>query len=147
MSNSLKFTFNGYIKLKAQIVRDFNGSFVQISVEDTGIGIKDKDKSKLFQLFANISENSTNPNGTGIGLTICKKYLEKLQGSIWAESEYGKGTQVSFNIPLIFRSKGVLEGSEKFINYHQFSERKSNPTKPKIRSVSLDSSELDESAL
>jgi len=73
---------------------------VIFSVEDTGVGIKDEHKSKLFNLFGMISDSKgLNPNGTGIGLTVCQKYLEKLGGDIKLESQFGVGTKVIFWVP------------------------------------------------
>ena len=115
LSNSLKFTFEGTIGIKAKLI-DYSGDpMVQICVEDTGIGIKDEQKNRLFKLFSTMSEYQMNPNGTGLGLTICRKYLDKLGGSIWAESEYGKGTLMTFNFP--FKTeKGIEKKSKFFLN-------------------------------
>jgi signal transduction histidine kinase len=75
ISNSLKFTFEGAITL--EIFKEIKNSeeILTFKVIDTGIGIKEKYRPKLFKLFGMISEaRNVNPNGTGIGLTICKKY-------------------------------------------------------------------------
>ena len=98
MSNSVKFTFEGSITLSVSVQSD---SFVEFWVEDTGIGIKQEDLSKLFILFGMIADSENlNSNGTGIGLTVCQKYLNKLGGSIQLESRFGEGTRVKFWIPI-----------------------------------------------
>jgi signal transduction histidine kinase len=101
ISNSLKFTFTGYISLKAEIVTTENKHFIQIEVVDSGIGIKQEQQCRLFKLFGMISESSSlNPNGSGIGLTVSKGYIEALEGTMRLESEFGKGTSVIFTIPI-----------------------------------------------
>ena len=102
MSNAVKFTFSGSITISMSIEIKKNMKVLVIRVKDTGLGIKEKDKSKLFHLFGMISETKEiNPNGSGIGLTICRKYVEKLGGEISLESEFGEGTSVTFWVPVI----------------------------------------------
>jgi len=102
ISNSFKFTFKGSISIKVKSIDNENGEFIKFTVEDTGIGIKKDDQSKLFKLFGMIShkKKSINPNGCGIGLTVSKKYVEKLGGEIDLKSEFGKGTSINFTIDL-----------------------------------------------
>ena len=100
MSNAFKFTFRGSITIRVKRVIENDVPFVLFSVADTGIGIKEEDQNKLFALFSRAeSGNGLNPHGCGIGLTVSKKYLERLGGIISVESEYGVGTTVRFNIP------------------------------------------------
>ena len=102
MSNAVKFTFSGSIIISMRIKIRENIKVLVITVKDTGLGIKDKDKSKLFHLFGMISDTKNiNLNGSGIGLTICRKYVEKLGGEISLESEFGEGTSVTFWVPVI----------------------------------------------
>ena len=64
MTNSVKFTFQGFIKISASLNRDDEQTFVEFSIEDSGIGIKDEDQAKLFKLFGMASGNrGINPNG------------------------------------------------------------------------------------
>lgn len=88
VSNSLKFTFQGNITISARLVRCLDGSKeVEFKVKDTGIGIREKDQGKLFKLFGMLEDSqSMNPNGCGIGLTVSKKYVEKLGGQIRIKS-------------------------------------------------------------
>jgi Amt family ammonium transporter len=76
-------------------------NFIEVSVEDTGIGIKPEDIDKLFQPFTQLESPYTKKySGAGIGLILAKRLAELLGGKIWAESEYGKGSKFSFVIPV-----------------------------------------------
>jgi signal transduction histidine kinase len=100
--NAIKFTpSGGNIKISSTIER----FHVMISVEDDGIGIIEKDKSKLFQKFGKIERYGQGwdiiSEGSGLGLFICKKIIHQHDGEIWMSSEgKNKGTQVSFKIPV-----------------------------------------------
>jgi signal transduction histidine kinase len=99
LSNAVKFTpEGGVVWLRAQNIGEEN---MEISVEDTGIGMKEEDMPKLFKEFSQI-ESSFNKNyeGTGLGLALSKKLVELHGGRIWAESDYGKGSRFTFVIPL-----------------------------------------------
>ncbi|MBI4844634.1 MAG: PAS domain S-box protein [Nitrospirae bacterium] len=78
-----------------------NGDFIEISITDTGIGIRLEDIEKLFQPFSQMESPYTKRyGGAGIGLSLTKKLVEQLGGRIWAESEYGKGSKFTFVIPV-----------------------------------------------
>jgi len=96
-SNALKFTpEGGTIKINSKPVDDF----IQISVEDTGIGLSESDKQKLFRIDVKNSEiGRSKEKGTGLGLILCKEFIEKHGGKIWVESELEKGSQFIFTIP------------------------------------------------
>lgn len=75
---------------------------IEFIVQDTGIGVREEDQPKLFRLFSTISPVSKiNPNGCGIGLTVSKKYVEKLGGTISLKSKFGEGTTTTFTIPFV----------------------------------------------
>jgi signal transduction histidine kinase len=103
--NALKFTpRGGSVTILARQVNSSNGqqpNLVQISVEDTGIGLEPDDMDKLFRLDTNHSTPGTEKEqGTGLGLIICKEMVEQNGGRIWLESEAGKGTKAQFTLPI-----------------------------------------------
>ena len=76
-----------------------NGGLIYMSVRDTGYGISINDQKKLFKDFSTIKETANlNPNGVGLGLSICKKICKLLNGDIWVESRPGKGSVFTFNV-------------------------------------------------
>jgi signal transduction histidine kinase len=70
---------------------------IEVSVIDTGIGIKEENMDKLFKIGLNYTTPGTaDEKGTGLGLIICKEMVEKSGGHIWAESTWGEGTTFKF---------------------------------------------------
>jgi signal transduction histidine kinase len=98
LSNAVKFTpQGGRIGINA---RQANGS-VEISVTDTGIGIAPDDQPRIFEEFRQVgSDNAKKVEGTGLGLTLAKKFVELHGGKIWVTSETGKGSTFTFNLPI-----------------------------------------------
>jgi len=97
VNNAIKFTERGWVRIEGAIV----GKHLQVSVQDTGIGIKREDMGKLFQVFRQVDATITREHeGTGLGLAICKKLVTMLGGEIWAESEYGVESKFSFTLPI-----------------------------------------------
>ena len=101
LSNAVKFTpEGGRITINA---RQTNGS-VEISVTDTGIGIAEEDQPKVFEEFRQVgSDYAHKVEGTGLGLTLAKKFVELHGGRIWVESELGKGSTFVFTLPTILQ--------------------------------------------
>jgi two-component system, NtrC family, sensor kinase len=97
LSNAVKFTpEGGRIGINA---RQADGS-VEISVSDTGIGISPEDQAKTFEEFRQVgTADAQKREGTGLGLTLAKKFVELHGGKIWVESEVGKGSTFSFTLP------------------------------------------------
>jgi PAS domain S-box-containing protein len=96
LSNAIKFTEEGSIHV-AVLIQD---NRILVSVSDTGIGIKEQDVSSLFKPFTQLDTGiSRKREGTGLGLSICKKLIELLGGSMWVESEWGKGSKFGFEVP------------------------------------------------
>jgi len=103
LSNAVKFTpEGGRIGIKA---RQADGS-VEISVSDTGIGISPDDQAKIFEEFRQVGGDYAHKReGTGLGLTLAKKFVELHGGRIWVESEVGKGSTFTFTLPTNVRSE------------------------------------------
>ena len=103
ISNAIKFTpKGGKITIKAHSVTDKNKhSFAEISVKDNGIGIAKETLAQLFTISENVSTKGTEDEaGTGLGLMLCKEFVEKHGGKIRVESEVGKGSKFIFSFPL-----------------------------------------------
>ncbi|MDM8527900.1 ATP-binding protein [Anaerolineales bacterium HSG24] len=97
ISNAVKFTPEGTVTC---IVKSSQTQFV-ISVIDTGIGIAEADQPKVFDKFEQVGDTLTDkPQGTGLGLPICKEIVERHGGRIWVESELGQGSCFSFSLPM-----------------------------------------------
>ena len=97
ISNGIKFTNNGgEVKVSSEKEKDF----VKISISDTGIGIHKEYIDKLFRLDDSYKRPGTGGEaGTGLGLIICKEFIEKNGGKIWVESEPDRGSRFIFTIP------------------------------------------------
>jgi Signal transduction histidine kinase len=113
VSNAIKFTNNGgAININTEV----NSGNVTISVSDNGIGIEPESLTKLFDISKiHTTTGTAKEKGTGLGLLLCKEFVEKHGGKIWVESECGKGSIFYFNIPYNVESKGgnvLLTNSE-----------------------------------
>ncbi len=97
LSNGLKYTPNGG---SVTVVIEWEENFVTTCVVDTGIGLSSDDQKRLFQKFFRADNSTTREvGGTGLGLAITKAILEKLNGSVWVESQPGKGSKFFFTLP------------------------------------------------
>lgn len=97
ISNAIKFTHpGGEIIVRAELLN----YDLQISVKDTGVGIASQNLVKLFRIDETYSVTGTNnEKGTGLGLILCKEFVEKHKGKIWVESKVDKGSTFFFTIP------------------------------------------------
>ena len=103
LSNAVKFTpEEGSITLDSQIVSETDGICkLQISVTDTGIGISDEQKARLFHSFEQADASTSRKfGGTGLGLSISKRIVELMDGEIWVESTPGEGSKFIFTVML-----------------------------------------------
>ena len=99
VSNAIKFTNQGGKVLIYAIQYD---TAIEVTVEDDGIGISESDQTKLFRIDGNPSTIGTNKEtGTGLGLVLCREFIEKHNGEIWIESQKDKGSKFKFTIPAI----------------------------------------------
>ncbi|MCK6605627.1 MAG: ATP-binding protein [Ignavibacteriaceae bacterium] len=98
VTNAIKFTNEGG-KIIVRAERD--GGKALISIIDNGIGMSEKIKEKIFRIDVSSSTRGTaNERGTGLGLILCKEFIEENGGNVWFESEQGKGTTFYFTVPL-----------------------------------------------
>lgn len=96
LNNAVKFTEEGFVEIKSSI----ENNFVRIEVSDTGIGIKDEDLNSLFAPFIQLENNLIRKyEGSGLGLSITKKIITLLQGSISVQSRYGVGSTFIVLLP------------------------------------------------
>ena len=107
-NNAVKFTRQGQVVLRVGYrPLSENEIYLDVSVQDTGIGIKDEDLGKLFEAFKQLdSKRNRNIEGTGLGLAIAERIVTLMGGEIKVESEYEKGSTFSFWIPQkVYNSK------------------------------------------
>jgi signal transduction histidine kinase/CheY-like chemotaxis protein len=99
LSNAIKFTKIGEVYIK---IKDISNNRVRFEVKDTGIGLTKEQQARLFKSFSQADGSTTRKyGGTGLGLVISKKLVELMNGKIWVESEYGKGSNFIFEIELV----------------------------------------------
>ncbi|MGE4495367.1 MAG: sensor histidine kinase, partial [Methanosarcina sp.] len=98
VDNAIKFSFeNSLVKIGTRK----KGELVEITVEDTGIGIKTEDQNKLFKPFSQVNSFSSKKfQGTGLGLSLVKQIVNLHGGYVWFKSEQGKGSTFAFAIPI-----------------------------------------------
>jgi signal transduction histidine kinase/HAMP domain-containing protein len=97
LANAAKFTDEGEIVVRARA----DSSHLYVSVSDTGIGIADEDQERIFEPFEQGTlENGRRPEGAGLGLRLCREFIEMHGGRIVVESEVGKGSTFTFELPL-----------------------------------------------
>lgn len=101
LTNSIKFTNQGHVRFSVTKEKETSNSIeVKFVIEDTGIGIQDEVRKKLFQPFSQGDASTARRfGGTGLGLTICKNLLDLMHGRITLESNVGTGTTATFWIP------------------------------------------------
>ena len=122
LTNANKFTENGLIEvtLACQLL-----DILKVTVSDEGIGIEEADHSKLFNPYTQLETSKhLNPNGVGLGLSICKKIVEQLNGQIWIEQDpqivcpgklldSKRGAAFSFTLKLMFASSEPVHNSQR----------------------------------
>ena len=102
INNAIKYTMQGSVDINISSKFRMMNNYIDliVSVADTGMGIKDEDKDKLFKSFQRLDEKKNRSiEGTGLGLHITQKLLEMMEGTIEFESEYGKGSTFIITVP------------------------------------------------
>jgi signal transduction histidine kinase len=97
LSNAIKFTPEGGRIEVAAVPKD---GLVEVSVSDTGVGIAREDQEKVFEEFRQVGTADKKAEGTGLGLTLCRKFIELHGGRIWVKSQLGGGSTFTFTIPV-----------------------------------------------
>jgi signal transduction histidine kinase len=97
LSNAIKFTHEGGRIEVSAVPKD---GLVEVSVRDTGIGIAPEDQEKVFEEFRQVGTAAKKVEGTGLGLTLCRKFVELHGGRIWVKSQEGVGSTFTFTIPV-----------------------------------------------
>lgn len=108
LENAIKFTpGGGEVSLS---IKRHNFNYIRFSVCDSGVGIAPEDQEKIFGRFEQLGDSTTGrPQGTGIGLSICKEVVESHGGTIWVESELGRGSTFSFTLPMVEKRQAQAE--------------------------------------
>src|SRR5262249_46408327 len=97
LSNAIKFTpEGGWIEVGA-VPKD---DCMEVSVSDTGVGIAPEAQEAVFEEFRQVGTAEKKVEGTGLGLTLCRKFVELHGGRIWVKSELGMGSTFTFTIPV-----------------------------------------------
>lgn len=97
ISNAIKYSpGGGIIAIHSSVIDDK----VQVSVSDSGIGIKPHDQQNIFSRFYRVENHNSTIAGFGIGLYLCDEIIKCHNGKLWMESEYGKGSTFYFTLPL-----------------------------------------------
>jgi len=99
ITNALKFTMSGgNVTIDAAVEENH----LIVCIADTGIGIREADLNKLFKIdVQHTTKGTLGEGGTGLGLLLCKEMIEKHNGSIWVQSEFGKGSKFIFSLPIL----------------------------------------------
>lgn len=99
-SNAIKYTDSGRIDISIGCETRDGVAELTCSVKDTGEGIREEDMSQLFNMYSQFDkERNHSKEGSGIGLAICKYFIERMGGTISVESKYGEGSRFSFTVP------------------------------------------------
>ena len=109
LSNAIKFTPEGG---RIDVAATPKDGFAEISISDTGIGIAPEDQEKVFEEFRQVGTAAKKVEGTGLGLTLSRKFIELHGGRIWVKSELGVGSTFTFSVPLqaVANDRGQGEG-------------------------------------
>lgn len=101
VGNAIKFTDQGHVAISYQIIdQDDEDRLLRFEIEDTGIGVSDKDKPNIFKRFYQVEQDySKGYGGTGLGLALCKQLVKLMRGNIGVESEIGQGTTFWLELP------------------------------------------------
>jgi len=114
LENALKYTLSGSVELTCDHIKVKTGVIVNFHVKDTGLGIPERERETIFEMFTQVEMGKTRMfGGVGLGLAICKSLATLLNGSIQVESQVGKGSQFTFSFPAEIPTKlGIKKDGE-----------------------------------
>jgi len=137
LGNAVKFTEKGGVKvsIKSEMINS-EDCFMKASVEDSGIGIPESKVKTLFKPFSQVDSSNTNKfGGTGLGLVICKEFVNMMGGEIWIESNYGNGTKIFFTIKLKVQNKNQVQGKADQLKKYEL--QSDNSKKPLLKTEDI----------
>ncbi|MBK7229940.1 MAG: response regulator [Ignavibacteriales bacterium] len=139
LNNAIKYTQDGFIDISAETIVRENKNYLLLKVADTGVGIPKNKQEIIWKEFRQVSEGMNRSfEGTGLGLTIIKKYVETLSGKITLESEIGKGSTFVIEIPVEIVSKKEVNKSKEIVLKQTQNNIEIKSRKPKILYVEDD---------
>jgi PAS domain S-box-containing protein len=116
--NAIKFTEQGYVNFSVKISNtEDEVLYVKFNIEDSGIGISKENQSLIFEDFYQVSDKKNYSDGVGLGLSIVKKIITTLGGSISIKSTLGLGSNFEIILPLKIASQELIDSKEKVFNY------------------------------
>jgi len=145
VNNALKYTLSGGIIVTLDSIYDGTENYARITVKDTGIGIPEKSLGMIFQEFRQVSEGfNRHFEGTGLGLTITKKFVDIMKGRIGVVSKVGSGSTFTVLIPLVkdFKTSEVTNYQE-IDSLAETSEEIEITSQPKVLVVENDEGSKD----
>ncbi|RZM82787.1 GAF domain-containing protein [Leptolyngbya iicbica] len=146
LSNGIKFTQSGYVRLKAAVVADDRpreqpaaAIVLQFTVEDTGMGISAEEIDALFAPFQQTQSGLQSGQGTGLGVALCQQYVQEMGGELQVTSELGQGTRFSFTIQVAPTMTPALE--EEPIAHHDVTGLA--PGQPRLRCLVVEDNAIN----
>lgn len=145
VNNALKYTYTGGVVITVDSVNEDSLDYVRINVKDSGIGIPEESLGLIFQEFRQVSEGfNRHFEGTGLGLTITKNFVELMNGQIRVKSTIGSGSAFTVLFPLLKDYKQITIKKVKESDNEKFTEKEFKPEfKPKLLVVDNDESSRD----
>lgn len=147
LNNAVKYTKQGSVTFTAKGQRQEDGSLLlKTAVKDTGIGIREEDKKKLFQDFQRLDmEENRGVEGTGLGLAITSRLVEQMNGTLTVDSVYGEGSTFTICLPQkVMGEECIGDFKEKYRKYMQKKQRyQKSFVAPKARILVVDDNEMN----
>lgn len=145
LNNAIKYTEQGSVSLTVKILEQQGDSItIKFSIQDTGIGIKEEDKERLFDKFQQLEvKKNRRIEGTGLGLAISKAYIDLMGGRIEVESEYGKGSRFDVIVTQKIINKKRIEGFNFDLSEDTAEEEREYFSAPEAKIMIVDDNEIN----